>query len=238
MGPSIARSIIASAEDRYSDERRQQAWALLCFRGIVEHMKAQVVLLLFVAAIVFVIWFTWTNRASEKIITSTVPIAIAAIVGILLAGLVFGGEEDFEAVFPVCFMIDRKTKLEISPFAFNPFRSRSVLATSNAVAELKEERPELFPVNLNNFSRNIYQHWLQRAFVDFLSTLYQGTWKARAIRFDIGSIGFGQYGPAPDSTEKSKVLETKDIEEALGQNLFARSHMWPLRNWLCRPVRR
>src|SRR6266851_4274012 len=76
-------------------------------------MKSVVVLLLFIAVTAVAFWFVWMNRASEKIVSSTLPIAIAAIVGVFLAGWVFGGDEDNETVFPVCYMLDLESKLPL-----------------------------------------------------------------------------------------------------------------------------
>ena len=69
-------------------------------------MKPALVLLPFLAGTAFVFWFVWNNRASEKIVSSTLPIAAAAILGVILAGWVFGGKADYENVFPVCYMLD------------------------------------------------------------------------------------------------------------------------------------
>jgi len=172
------------------------------------------------------IWFVWMNRASEKIVTSTLPIAILAIIGIFLAGWVFGGEDDYSVVFPVSYMVDLRTKLEIEePGIFTACR---LLRRPSPVPQLKAQHPELFPGDLNYFARNVYQHLLQRSFVDFLTMLYRGSWRARALRFDIGSGGFAQYGPAPqDQPKGSRILKAVDIERALGQNWFAHIHTWP-----------
>jgi hypothetical protein len=177
-------------------------------------------------AVAAAFWFVWMNRASEKIVTATLPIAIAALVGIFLAGWVFAGDDDYQVTFPVCFLVDLRTKFEIeTPDIFRAYRFS---VGRSPVPELKIRRPDLFPEDRNYFARNIYQHLLQRSFIDFLVLLYRGSWKARTLRFDIGSITFGQFGPATEEQPISaRVLKTNDIERALSGNWFAQIHRWP-----------
>jgi len=191
-------------------------------------MKSILVLIVLGLATVAAFWFVWINRASEKIVTSTVPIAVAALIGIFFAGWVFGGEDDYQIVFPVSFMIDLRTKLEIqTPYVFSEFRTRF---GPSKVPELKRQRPDLFPDDKNYFARNVYHHYLQRSLVDFLVVLYRGSWIAQQVRFDIGTGGFGFYGPAQDAKSvPSRVLKKDEIEKALAGNWFA--HI----NWLPEP---
>lgn len=180
----------------------------------------------FATAFAVAFWFVWNNRASEKIVTAAVPIAVVAILGIFFAGWVFAGEDDYEATFPVCFLVDLRTKLQITtPGVFARGR---FLGGMSRVSELKKARPELFPDDLNNFARNVHQHYLQRLFVDFLVMLYRGSWNARSLHFDFGTGGFGQYGPALDrETAASQVLKQKDLEQSLHGNWFAKLPEFP-----------
>jgi hypothetical protein len=96
------------------------------------------------------------------------------------------------------------------------------------VPELKSQRPELFPPDKNYLARNVYHHLLQKSFIEFLTMLYRASWHARALHFEIGSVEFGQYGPAEQSsTVASRMMNTQDLERALGDNWFARIHRWP-----------
>jgi hypothetical protein len=188
-------------------------------------MKSMLLLIILALGTIGAFWFVWMNRASEKIVTSTVPIAILALIGIFFVGWVFGGEDDYQVVFPVCFPVDLRTKLVIEEPMI--FRNHRFYFGPSQIAELRKQRPDLFPDDKNNFVRNVYQHFLQRSFVDFLVMLYRGTWRGRALRFDIGLGGIGQYGPAPEPPQASHILKASDIEQALAGNWFARIPAWP-----------
>jgi hypothetical protein len=200
-------------------------------------MKSVIVLLVMMVLTGFAFWFVWMNRASEKIVASTLPIAVAAVIGIFLAGWVFGGEADYETAFPVCYMLDLETKLPLDTVEEmnnlpmkNPmiFRSHRFEHGPSPVPELKNQRPDLFlDTTKNDFCRNIYHHLLQRSLIDFLTVLYRGSWKAEAFRFDVGSMNFGRYGVVPQAAPAATVVETKNIERILDGNFFARIHRWP-----------
>jgi hypothetical protein len=185
-----------------------------------------VIFVLLGLAVIAAFWFVWNNRASEKIVTASLPIAVAALIGIFLTGWIFAGEDDYEGAFPVCFLVDLRTKLEIqTPGVFAEGRFSS---GTWQVSELKTRRPDLFSEDKNNFARNIYQHFLQRSFMDFLVMRYGGSWKARSLRFDFGSGGFGEYGPAPGvPPTDARILKKSDIEHALSGNWFAQIHQLP-----------
>jgi hypothetical protein len=205
----------------------------------VQIMKSVAVLIVFVLLTGGAFWFVWMNRASEKIVTSTLPIAVAAIVGVVLAGLVFGGDADYEAVFPVCYMLDLDSKLPLDSMdEMNklPTENSTVFGShrfsfgQSPVPELKKQRPDLFADKTkNDFSVNIYHHLLQRSLIDFLAMRYWGSWKAEALLFNLGSIGFGRYGGNinPDTSLGRTVLTAADLEKILKGNWFARIHRWP-----------
>src|ERR1035437_533068 len=209
-------------------------------------MKSTVALCLFVALTASAFWFVWMNRASEKIISSTLPIAVAAIVSVFLAGLVFGGEADYDTVFPVCYMLDLESKLpQYSVDEMNKlpteksmiFGSHRFSFGPSPVPELKKLMPNLFadPAK-NEFCRNVYHHLLQRTLIDYLAMHYMGSWKAEALLFNVGSIGFGRYGGAAsgDTPHKQTVLKVADLEKVLDGNWFSRIHRWPSMQ-LCLP---
>jgi hypothetical protein len=56
-------------------------------------MRAWGVLVIYIALIAVVVWFVWQNRASERIISTVLPIPTAALIGILVF-LVFAQAEN------------------------------------------------------------------------------------------------------------------------------------------------
>lgn len=189
-------------------------------------------------------WFVWMNRASEKIINSTLPIAVAAILAVILAGWVFADEPDFDAVFPVNYMVDLETKLPleavdtINKFRINDssvFSSRRFVLGPSPITLLKSQRPDLLDANKNNFVRNLYHHLLQRSIIDLLIQIYRGSWKAEPLYFKMGSFAVGRYGGNPKDGEQLEqtILTEREIEAVLRGNWFAQTHVWPPR--LCLP---
>lgn len=202
-------------------------------------MKSFIVLGFLLAATAFAFWFVWMNRASEKILMSTLPIATGAILTVFLAGWVFGGESDYDTKFPVCYMIDLESKLpldsieEINKFGADRsmiFRMHRFSNGPSAVPLLKPRRPDLFSdTTKNDFCRNIYHHLLQRSLIDFLAQLYRASWRAEPLRIAVGSIRLEMYGRIPerDAPSRQTLLKTEDIERVLAGNWFATVRVWP-----------
>ena len=74
-------------------------------------MKAIVGIVVAVLFIGVALCLVWMNRASEKILTTVIPIAVAALVGIYLAIFVFGGQPPMVVGFRSSFQYQTASKM-------------------------------------------------------------------------------------------------------------------------------
>jgi len=169
-------------------------------------------------AILLTFILVWNNRASEKIVAAVIPVSVAAIVAVLLAILVFGGEatirEDFRTSF--VYRMSDKTLLKL-PWTL---AQHTPLAVSHpgwiksVPSEFLEDRRDwqdgsmtvLDHVGL--MDRELYHHLLQKAIIDVLSKKFK--WHIDAPNFNL------VRGP-------SKFLSTEEITKLLDGNIFANS---------------
>lgn len=171
-----------------------------------------------VAAFVLVL----LNRASEKILTAVIPIAVAGLVAIYLAVFVFGGEPTTIIVFPASFLYQTETKMpanlphllvwrRFSPALFLP-------------AQLSKKHPEDFNDTDPPDRVNLYHDLLQRAILDWMSQRYRATWQVEITQFDLPNYRSQESAPAATIVEPSKTYSGDEITTLLRGNRFADVH--------------
>jgi hypothetical protein len=149
------------------------------------------------------------NRASEKVITASVPIALAALAGIALV-FIFSEEPAVSRVFPVTFV---RIKEGGAPANIPYRRNRNVEFLVNMLPKGNSV--------LANDPQLVYHHLLQKALLEWIALRHWGAWETEQLAFDTGAK-LETFGPLLGSSEPSKVFSSKDLETMLGENLFAR----------------
>ncbi len=181
-------------------------------------MKAASIFAVLLILTLGVFWLVWMNRASEKIITAVVPIAVAALIGVALVVFVFGGESPISEVFPASFLYSIEEKMPADlPWMLSRHRFTSMLFAPNA---LHEVHPEYFKDPNDTNGGMLYHHLLQKSIIDWIGTLYRGSWQAEILHFDLPGSSELRFQPAAVPAEPSKILSTKDIEKLLKENKF------------------
>ena len=185
-------------------------------------MKAYIVFGILILLAVAAFGLGWMNRASEKIISTLIPIEIAAVTGVFLAVLVFGGEPLITEVFPAAFLYDKESKL---PWAGPPWpavRQFTHVLVLFAPANLQKVHPEFFNDASDAEGRMLYHHLLQRAIIDWMGLRYRKSWQIEDIRFELPTGSHERFGPpAGDTVDPVKLLRPDDIEKLLEGNKFA-----------------
>jgi len=178
-------------------------------------MKAIIILVTLIAATAGVFYVVWMNRASEKIVTTVIPIAIVALVGVLITVFVFGGEPPVVKKFPVLFLFRRSDKAPWTP------PDRPLLLSLFEVPELMKNHPELMDDSTEGAT--LYHHLLQRAMIDIIARHHRSSWETEIDRFEIGGGTEEFSGPVPGAIEPSVKLSFDQIKEVLKGNRFAES---------------
>jgi len=170
-----------------------------------------------VMAILLVLAFAFVvvNRASEKIVTAAVPLALGAILAIGLV-VFFAREEPQTRTFPVSFLYQRADKIPIA-MPWRPFPWE----TLGFVDELRQTNPNA----LQDDPFVVYHEFLQKSLVDWIAHRHFGTWRVELLRFRGGGE---HWGPIPDEpAETSIILSPDQVQQLLGTNRFAPFHSGP-----------
>ncbi|MDA2913223.1 hypothetical protein MYX77_04555 [Acidobacteriia bacterium AH_259_A11_L15] len=185
-------------------------------------MKGALVLVLLIIATAAAFYLAWMNRASEKIITAVIPIAIAAIVAVFLAVLVFGGEAPINQVFPSTFMYRIEGKMPVGlPRILEWRRFTDSLF---APAQLHKTHPEVFKETTDESGATLYHHLLQKSIIAWMGMRYTANWETEITDFDLPTGREQRFQPAEDATEPSKVYSTEELVQLLEGNYFAEIH--------------
>lgn len=174
---------------------------------------------LFTAAAFFIVLL---NRASEKILTAVIPIAIAGLVGIYMSVFVFGGEPKVQLIFPASFQYTTQTKMPANvPWSLQWRRYHNALFLP---AKLHSKHPEYFPDSADSAGTSLYHHLLQRAILDWLAERYGHSWQVESTQFELPTGRVTHWGPVRTGTKPSKVYSAEEIEAALKGNRFSAVH--------------
>ena len=185
-------------------------------------MKAAVILVVIGLVTLFASYLVWMNRASEKILTAVIPIAVAALAGVFIAVFVFGGEPPVNVVFPASFQYRIENK---SPFNLpQVLMGRRFTQSLFAPAMLYKVHPEFFNDPADPNGATLYHHLLQRAIIDWMGMYYRAAWQAEILQFDLPYGREGRFGPAQEISEGSKILSTEEIARLLQGNKFSDIH--------------
>ena len=87
----------------------------LSFFDWEDAMRPVLVLAALILATGVAFYVVWMNRASEKIVTAVIPIAIAALIGVGLTVFVFGGQPPLTVKFPAVFLYRSSDKAPWTP---------------------------------------------------------------------------------------------------------------------------
>jgi hypothetical protein len=150
------------------------------------------------------VWLVYINRASEKIVSSTLPIAIGAILGIGISVFVFGSDPPKRVRFESTFVVDR---LSTTPDKSIQGCRGGTYISDNEITEITKQ------VRLKNegIARGIhvYNHLLQWKMLTELAFAYRRSWQAdyfASPRYRFQQI-FSR--PADPSITKEMVDSTK-----------------------------
>lgn len=161
----------------------------------------------------------WLNRGSEKILTAVIPIVIAALIGVVLAVFVFGGEPPVTEIFPSSFLYKISNKMPADlPWVL---QSRRFVPMQFAPGELYKVRPEFFTDSSDPQGTMLYHHLLQKSMIDFLGMLYRGSWQTEILHFELPGFREQRFAPVEGSTEPTKVFTATEIANLLKGNKFA-----------------
>lgn len=185
-------------------------------------MKAVIILLVSGLLTASAFYLVWMNRASEKILNAILPVAVAALAGIILAVFVFGGEPATTVVFPSSFQyrLPSKMPLQLPMVLMNRRFSQTLFAPG----VLFKTHPEFFSNPADSEGQSLYHHLLQRAIIDWMGLTYSGTWQVEMLQFDLPIGREGRFEPIQGASEKSEILSTEQIEKLLDGNRFANIH--------------
>src|SRR5216683_5220959 len=185
-------------------------------------MKAISILLVLAVLTALAFYWVWMNRASEKILSAVIPVAVAALAGLYIAVFVFGGEPATTVVFPSSFQykLPSKMPLNLPLVLMNRRFSKSLFAP----AMLFKVHPEFFNDPADAEGQSLYHHLLQRAIIDWMGMTYGGTWQVEMLQFDLPIGREGRFEPIQGASEKSEILSTEQIEGLLKGNRFADIH--------------
>jgi len=119
------------------------------------------------------VWLVYINRASEKIVSSTLPIAIGAILGIGISVFVFGSDPPKKVRFESTFVVDHEST--VPDKSVQGCRGGNYIS-DNEVTEIAKQ------VQLRNeeIARGIhvYNHLLQWKMLTQLAFAYGSSWQA------------------------------------------------------------
>ncbi len=174
-------------------------------------MRSVLVLVALILATGAAFYVVWMNRASEKIVTAVIPIAIAALIGVGLTVFVFGGQPPLTVKFPAVFLYQFSDK---APFAAP---DRPMLNSLFEVPELQRDHPERMADETSGAT--LYHHLLQKAIIDILAQHHRFSWETDISRFDMGMIE-EMAGPSPDASGPSTKLSLEELQQLLKDNRF------------------
>ena len=183
----------------------------LSFFDWEDAMRPVLVLAALILATGVAFYVVWMNRASEKIVTAVIPIAIAALIGVGLTVFVFGGQPPLTVKFPAVFLYRSSDKAPWTPPA------RPMLNSLFEVPELQRDHPERIADDTSGAT--LYHHLLQKAIIDILAQHHRGGWETDISRFDMGMIE-EMAGPSPDASAPSMKLSFEEIKQLLKENRF------------------
>jgi len=167
-------------------------------------------------------YLVWMNRASEKILGAIIPVAVAALAGIIMAVFVFGGEPAISIVFPSSFQYRLPSKMP--PNLPLVLTNRRFSQAQFAPSMLYKIHPEFFTDPADPEGQSLYHHLLQRAIIDWMGLTYSGTWQVEMLQFDLPIGREGRFEPIQGASEKSEILSTEQIEKLLQGNKFVGIH--------------
>jgi hypothetical protein len=164
----------------------------------------------FVAALLVLLWL---NRKSERIFGVTASM-VAAVVLLLFTVGGLGGEPPVTRTFPVTF------QYRLSNGAPLLIPGRSHPHDLALVSELIQKKPDI--VKDGHEGVTLYHHFLQRTMLDWIALRHVGSWRSEFLYFELGALRSQFSTPARERPQSSRVISTREFEEILGSNLFAR----------------
>lgn len=185
-------------------------------------MKASIILIISGLLTASAFYLVWMNRASEKLLSAVIPVAVAALAGIFVAVFVFGGEPATTTVFPSSFQFRLPSKMPLNlPLVL---MNRRFSQAQFAPGQLYKVHPEFFNDPADADGQSLYHHLLQRAIIDWIGMTYGGTWQVEMLQFDLPVGREERFQLTQGASEKSEILSTKQIEKLLKGNRFADIH--------------
>jgi hypothetical protein len=177
-------------------------------------MKAALVLLVLILATVVAFYIVWMNRASEKIMSAVIPIAVAALVGVFLSVFVFGEAAPLIVTFPTVFLCRFSDKTPFIP------PTRPTLFSLAEIPELLKDHPERMADDTQGGT--LYHHFLQRAIIDVLMQHHRFSWETDIRRFDTG-FTYVMSGPSVAASTRNTKVSSSQMKDLLSGNRFADS---------------
>jgi hypothetical protein len=180
-------------------------------------MKSPMVVAIFVSLVlVAAVWVVYLNRASEKIVSAALPIAVASIVALGLSVFIFGADPPTTTQFVCAYTVVKNTKaLEPKIVICKQNGEFSLLAINEIFARHPEVRNN--PDDPNAIQ--LYHHLLQWEIVRRISMMFSKHWQTEVVSLTRYNSRFNRI--EPDASSDAQILTTDNIREILKDNKFA-----------------
>jgi hypothetical protein len=167
------------------------------------------------------VWLVYVNRSSEKIVSSTLPITVGALLGIAISVFVFGADPPKAVHFESTFVVDRQLKwLDKTIMQCKG----NTLMPDQTILALMEVEPELLTEADWGRDIHVYNHLLQWQILSRLALLYGANWKNDI--YTSPRFKFQQSQGRPSVPPEVPVLSTDEIRNRLKGNLFQKLQLF------------
>ncbi len=167
--------------------------------------------------------FVYINRDSDRLLNAIIPIAVASLAAIFLAGFISGSLDNRDEAFQASFQIRYKENLPVDlPWITMGRRFPLVLFETR---ELFKQNPKFFEDSETEATLTLYNHLLQKVIVDWIGTHYPGGWQMEFNKFSQSSSPVEVYQPTEGASGlPGRVYQASEIETRLKGNYFAHVH--------------
>jgi hypothetical protein len=179
-------------------------------------MKLPVVIAVGISGLLLcAVWLVYINRASEKIVPSTLPIALGAILGIGISVFVFGSDPPKKTTFESTFIVDSllkwpKKSIDQCRGVFISDAEMLALMDHSKLLEQQDEK-----------AIHVYNQLLQWRMINHLAAFYGKSWQNDF--FSSSRYRFQQSVPRVSDANQTTVINLKNVNGLLGANIFATS---------------
>jgi len=159
------------------------------------------------------IFLAYWNRDSEKVLT-TFMVGLTALIGSLLAVVVFGAEPPIRKAFSTAIMIRSQDYL---PYEDLPYSALPMGIVIDAREKLKAHPELIAEARKEGFANMLYQNLLQRSVVYWLETKYPTSWQSDTFPVTLGGASGYVFQSKPVS---SRIFGSGELAQRMQGNKF------------------